>query len=76
MPADMTRQLRLAGATLAVVAATLGGCSPVPSYGWGKLAHPTMARGSISTMGEEHLRAISEGAVGTTSGAGSGCGCN
>jgi hypothetical protein len=52
------------------------GCAPVAPYERGKLAHPTMSAGSLSTMGEEHLRAISEGATGGSGGTGSGCGCN
>jgi hypothetical protein len=67
---------------VAIVAALLGilafasGCAPVAPYERGKLAHPTMSAGSLSTMGEEHLRAISEGATGGSGGTGSGCGCN
>lgn len=66
----------------AIVVALLGlaaftsGCTAVAPYERGKLAHPTMSAGSLSTMGEEHLRAISEGATGGSGGTGSGCGCN
>lgn len=65
-----------AGALLVVATAGASGCTPVAPYERGKLAHPTMAAGSLSTMGEEHLRAISEGATGGSGGTGSGCGCN
>jgi hypothetical protein len=64
---------------LIVVVASLGaaaGCSPVAPYERGKLAHPTMAAADSSSMGAEHLRAITEGATGGSVGAGSGCGCN
>jgi hypothetical protein len=64
---------------LVVMAVALGaaaGCSPVAPYDRGRLAHPTMAANDTSSFGESHLRAISEGAVGGSAGAGSGCGCN
>jgi hypothetical protein len=61
--------------TLALVT-TAFGCTPVAPYERAKLAHPTMSAGSLSTMGEEHLHAISEGATGGSGGTGSGCGCN
>ncbi len=79
------RWLRRAGAvlhTLAIVGAVASmsaattGCTAVAPYERGKLAHPTMAAGGLSTMGEEHLHAISEGATGGSGGTGSGCGCN
>ena len=61
-----------------IVAGALGatGCANVAPYERGKLAHPTMAVADDVSMGEEHLRAISEGAIGGSAGAGSGCGCN
>jgi hypothetical protein len=64
--------------TLAVIGAGLlaQGCAQVAPYERGKLAHPTMAAGDIAGAGEEHLRAITEGAIGGSTGAGSGCGCN
>lgn len=52
------------------------GCSPVAPYERGKLAHPTMAAADQTSMGAEHVRAISEGATGGSAGSGSGCGCN
>ncbi|MBK6515389.1 MAG: DUF4266 domain-containing protein [Polyangiaceae bacterium] len=63
-------------AALAAIAAAATGCTAVAPYERGKLAHPTMAAGSLGTMGEEHLHAISEGATGGSGGTGSGCGCN
>ncbi len=63
-------------ATAVVVALFATGCAPVAPYERGKLAHPTMNAGSLDTMGEDHLHAISEGATGGSGGTGSGCGCN
>jgi hypothetical protein len=63
-------------AVATVVALFATGCAPVAPYERGKLAHPTMNAGSLDTMGEDHLHAISEGATGGSGGTGSGCGCN
>lgn len=52
------------------------GCSTVAPYERAKLAHPTMAAADMTSPGEEHLRAVTEGAIGGSAGAGSGCGCN
>jgi hypothetical protein len=52
------------------------GCTTVAPYERAKLAHPTMAANDLAGVGEEHLRAITEGAIGGSTGAGSGCGCN
>jgi hypothetical protein len=52
------------------------GCATVAPYERGKLAHPTMIAGDMTGFGEAHVRAIHEGAVGGSSGTGSGCGCN
>lgn len=52
------------------------GCSTVAPYERAKLAHPTMAANDLAGPGEEHLRAVTEGAIGGSVGAGSGCGCN
>lgn len=62
--------------SVAAFAGAVSGCAPVAPYERGKLAHPTMTAGALSTMGEEHLHAISEGATGGSGGTGSGCGCN
>jgi Domain of unknown function (DUF4266) len=52
------------------------GCATVAPYERAKLAHPTMAANDLAGPGEEHLRAVTEGAIGGSAGAGSGCGCN
>ena len=68
------RLIALVAMTVALGAAT--GCANVAPYERGKLAHPTMAAGDLAGAGENHLRAISEGAIGGSGGTGSGCGCN
>ncbi|HEY4121631.1 MAG TPA: DUF4266 domain-containing protein, partial [Byssovorax sp.] len=68
---------RLMGLFVMVVALGVGaGCSSVAPYERAKLAHPTMAVADGATFGEMHVRAIHEGAIGGSAGAGSGCGCN
>ena len=52
------------------------GCTAVKPYERAKLAHPTMSAADVAGPGEEHLRAVTEGAIGGSTGAGSGCGCN
>ena len=52
------------------------GCATVAPYERAKLAHPTMAANDLAGPGEHHLRAVTEGAIGGSAGAGSGCGCN
>lgn len=79
--ARRVRWARVARATVStsvlfVLALAGMGCAPVAPYERGKLAHPTMSAADISSMGEGHLRAISEGATGGSGGTGSGCGCN
>ena len=66
----------LVGTVAAAALATATGCTTVAPYERGKLAHPTMAAAHEGSFGAAHLRAISEGAIGGSSGAGSGCGCN
>jgi hypothetical protein len=66
-------------AALALVGAGLlatSGCAAVKPYERAKLAHPTMAANDLAGPGEEHLRAVTEGAIGGSTGSGSGCGCN
>lgn len=74
------KESRLRRATFALAFAVLGvcttGCTTVAPYQRAKLAHPTMAANDLAGPGEEHLRAVTEGAVGGSAGAGSGCGCN
>lgn len=78
---DTTKKSRIIKSliTLAIMGAGLAmttGCAQVAPYERAKLAHPTMAASDIAGPGEEHLRAITEGAIGGSTGAGSGCGCN
>jgi hypothetical protein len=60
---------------LLAVAATTG-CTHVKPYQRGKLAHPTMSGSTFSGPAEEHVYSVQEGAVGGSSSAESGCGCN
>jgi hypothetical protein len=64
------------GTVLAGLLAATTGCTTVAPYERGKLAHPTMVASDIAGFGENHLRAIHEGATGGNGGTGSGCGCN
>jgi hypothetical protein len=52
------------------------GCASVAAYDRERLAHPTMSTADLVGAGEEHVRAIQEGATGGSLGAGGGCGCN
>ena len=52
------------------------GCAKVAPYQRAKLAHPTMAATDLNGPGAEHLYGVTEGAIGGSAGAGSGCGCN
>jgi hypothetical protein len=61
---------------IAVGLVSTTGCATVQPYERAKLAHPTMSAADLAGPGEEHLRAVQEGAVGGGTGAGSGCGCN
>ena len=53
-----------------------GACTHVRPYERGRIAHPTMAGGSMAGPGEQHVYDVHEGAAGGTGGAESGCGCN
>ena len=78
-PVETSKKLFGRFVALAVMATALGfgaGCSTVAPYERGKLAHPTMAAADSVGFGSAHVRAIHEGAIGGSSGAGSGCGCN
>lgn len=66
----------MASALLVGALASATGCAQVKPYERAKLAHPTMSAAGVASMGESHLRAISEGAIGGSGGTGSGCGCN
>ena len=68
----MIRKSVLVVAALAFVT----GCAGVKPYERGRLAHPTMLLGDMARVGEAHVYAIREGAVGGGSGAQGGCGCN
>jgi hypothetical protein len=77
----MNKNIKLVGRVLGSVfllasLAAATGCANVKPYERAKLAHPTMAAADMAGMGESHLRAISEGAIGGSGGTGSGCGCN
>jgi hypothetical protein len=61
---------------VALLSLTSMACEHVAAYERGRLAHPTMSTADISGTGEEHVRAIHEGATGGSMGAGGGCGCN
>jgi hypothetical protein len=56
--------------------AVCAGCTPVKAYERGRLAHPTMTGGRMSSAGEAHVNAIHEGATGGAVGVEGGCGCN
>jgi hypothetical protein len=52
------------------------GCTRVAIYERGLLAHPSMTTGDLAGPGEQHVRAVHEGAVGGGFEVGGGCGCN
>jgi hypothetical protein len=59
-----------------VFSALANACTPVAPWERGVLAHPTMTTSDLAGPGEEHVRAVHEGAVGGGTSAGGGCGCN
>lgn len=59
-----------------LVALATASCTRVAPYRRGRLAHPSMAQPSSAGPGEQHMRAVQEGAVGGDLDATSGCGCN
>ncbi|MEO6576504.1 MAG: DUF4266 domain-containing protein [Polyangiaceae bacterium] len=61
---------------LSAASLAISGCASVPAYDRAKLAHPTMTPGDLAGPGEEHMRAVQEGATGGSFEAGGGCGCN
>lgn len=71
----LTRRSTLALIT-ALMALCANGCGSVAVYERGKLAHFTMNPSDATSVGQEHVYAIHEGAMGGTVGATSGCGCN
>ncbi len=58
------------------VVASLAGCTHVAAYDRAQLAHPTMSTADVSGPGEDHVRAVQEGAIGGSVSVGGGCGCN
>jgi hypothetical protein len=60
--------------TLVLLLAT--GCTHVPAFQRGRLAHPTMLLQETAGPGEAHVYAIHEGAVGGGAAVEGGCGCN
>lgn len=60
----------------ALLASSLTACAGAAPYERGKLAHPTMTTSDIAGAGEEHVRAVHEGATGGSIAVGGGCGCN
>ncbi len=68
--------MKLARPTLLLMVATLAACARVAPYERGILAHPTMTMGELGGVGEDHVHAIHEGAMGGGLSAGGGCGCN
>lgn len=71
-----SRLLRAILAMTALLAAALGGCTPVTPYQRARLAHPSMSANRLSGPGASHMQAVHEGATGGAIGAESGCGCN
>jgi hypothetical protein len=59
-----------------VLSLLASGCAGVAAYDRGQLAHPTMTTSDLAGPGEEHMRAVQEGAMGGGFEAGGGCGCN
>ena len=55
---------------------SVGACARVAPYERGMLAHPTMSAADLTGVGEEHVHAVHEGAMGGGFSAGGGCGCN
>jgi hypothetical protein len=70
------RNILVRGLALILAALSLAACSGAAPYERGKLAHPTMTTGDLSTPTEDHARAVQEGAAGGSLSVGGGCGCN
>jgi hypothetical protein len=72
-----SRYLRaIAGGILLAALTLAAGCTHVPPYQRGRLAHPTMLLQETAGPGESHVYAIHEGAVGGGAAVEGGCGCN
>ncbi len=63
-------------ATALALSLSSAACARVAPYERGALAHPTMTMSDMGGVGEEHVRAVHEGAIGGGLSAGGGCGCN
>lgn len=65
-------------ARASILAALLvtSGCTRVAKYQRSRLAHPSMVQAEAAGPGEQHVRAVLEGAVGGSLEASGGCGCN
>ena len=67
------------GRTLCVIVvavAYMSGCGGVAVYQRGKLSHFSMKPSDGTSVGQDHVFAIHEGAIGGSVGTASGCGCN
>ena len=51
-------------------------CAHVRPYERGRLANPRMDPTDASSVGQQHVRSVHEGAIGGDDNAVSGCGCN
>jgi hypothetical protein len=63
-------------ATMLMMLIALPSCARVAAHQRGRLAHPTMVSGVMSSKAGGHVYAIGEGAMGGQVGASAGCGCN
>jgi Domain of unknown function (DUF4266) len=76
-PARRAQTLRGArAAALAILAFGVVACGHVAPYQRAKLAHQTMDPDDAHSLGQEHMQAVQEGAIGGGVSATSGCGCN
>lgn len=66
----------LRAAVVVVLLSSLSACARVAPYQRGKLALPSMSTSDLIGPGEDHVRAVHEGATGGSFSAGGGCGCN
>lgn len=62
--------------SLSLLVVTCAACTRVAPYQRSRLAHPSMIQTDSAGAGEQHVRAVQEGAVGGSLDATSGCGCN
>jgi hypothetical protein len=76
MTFEAERFARAAILVLAALAMVGAGCTHVPPFQRGRLAHPTMLLQETAGPGESHIYAIHEGATGGGAAVEGGCGCN